>query len=143
MTVFVDSNVLVYAETAGPYRQPCLALRRAIGERRLEGITSVMVIEEVWHLERRRRLGLPDGYASDVASVFEELLPVTPDALQIAFALDAPPTLGPADRLHAATCQAHGIDTIVTADADFDGVGGLHRVDPLDERAIDSLVGSG
>lgn len=143
MTAFIDSNVLVYAETTGPYRQPCLALRRAIGERRLDGITSVLVIEEVWHLERRRRLGLPDGYALDVTGVFETLLPVTPEALQVAFALDAPPALGSADRLHVATCQLGGIDAIVTADVDFDGVGGLHRVDPLDGRAIEALLGAG
>jgi predicted nucleic acid-binding protein len=142
LTTFIDSNVLIYAETAGPYRQPCRTLRRALGERRLDGRASVLVIEEVWHLERRRRLGLPGGYASKVASLFEMLLPVTPEALHVALALDAPPTLGSADRLHVATCVISDIDTIVSADVDFDGVGGLGRVDPLDGRAVERLLGT-
>jgi predicted nucleic acid-binding protein len=41
--------------------------------------------------------------------------------------------------VHAATCLVHGIETIVTADAAFEGVRGLHRIDPGDARAIERL----
>ena len=37
------------------------------------------------------------------------------------------------DRIHVATALANDIDTIVSADADFDHVPAIRRVDPLDE----------
>ena len=59
----------------------------------------------------------------------------------LAAALDlAAPGLGAADSVHAATCAVHGIETFVTADAGFDGVGGLPRVDPLDRQALAGLL---
>ncbi|HEX9122045.1 MAG TPA: PIN domain-containing protein [Actinomycetota bacterium] len=65
--------------------------------------------------------------------------PSTDEAFRAALALRAP-RLGPADRLHAATCLTQGIEVIVSADAGFDGVRGLRRVDPLDAKALRRLL---
>jgi len=49
--------------------------------------------------------------------------------------------LGANDRMHAATCITHGIERVVSADADFDALGRrLPRVDPLDSRALKRLL---
>jgi predicted nucleic acid-binding protein len=48
--------------------------------------------------------------------------------------------LGSNDRIHLATALANGIDTIVSADSDFDHVRAIRRVDPLDDRAIARLL---
>jgi len=139
---FVDTNVLVYAEHEDDaVAAPARALRRALAAHRLDATTSVLVVEELWHLERRHRPELAEGYAADTAELFGHLLPVTEDTLQRAFALRLPPSLGAADRVHVASCAEHGIDTIVTADVAFDdAVPGLSRVDPLDHRAVDRLL---
>jgi len=42
--------------------------------------------------------------------------------------------------VHAATCAEHGIGTILTADADFDGAAGLACVDTLDEDRVAALL---
>jgi len=39
-----------------------------------------------------------------------------------------------------ATWTLSGIDTIVTAAADFDGMRGIRRIDPLDQRALRRLL---
>ncbi|MDQ3147474.1 MAG: type II toxin-antitoxin system VapC family toxin [Actinomycetota bacterium] len=142
MRAFVDTNVLVYAEHEDDtMAEPARALRRAIAAHRLDATTSVLVIEELWHVELRRRPELPQGYAADTAELFGELLPVTNGTLRRAFELRLPYSLGAADRVHVASCAEHGIDTIVTADVAFDdAVPGLSRVDPLDHRAVDRLL---
>jgi hypothetical protein len=68
------------------------------------------------------------------------LLPVTDDAFQYTLNLAAP-GVGAHDRLHAGTCSAHGIVVICSADAGFDGVPGLRRVDPLDAPGLRRMLG--
>lgn len=141
VVVFVDTNVIVYGATSAdaPLIVSCKAIVRAIGAGRIEARTSVGVIEEVWHLELRGRPGGLDGTAAQAYALFTPLLPVT-DA-QVLAALSSPtPGLGANDRLHAATCAAHGIGTILSADAAFDAAPGLRRVDPRDGGAVGELV---
>lgn len=142
MTFFVDANVIVYAATEGEYRGPCLDVLDAIARGRADGRTSPAVLEEVWYVERSGRAGPLDGLAAHAYTVFTPLLPVTDDAFRLALALRAP-QLGPADRVHAGTCLAYGVDVVVSADVAFDGLRGLRRVDPLDRRALDRLLSAG
>lgn len=46
-----------------------------------------------------------------------------------------------ADAASAATALNRGIDKILSADRDFDGIPGLERIDPSDERAVEALLG--
>ena len=135
MTFFVDANVILYAATESEYRGPCLEVLEAVAAGDADGRSSAAVLEEVWYVERSGRAGSLDGLAEHAYVVFRPLLPVSDEAFRLALSLRAP-NLGPADRLHAGTCMAHGIDVVVSADAGFDGVRGLRRVDPLDARAV-------
>jgi predicted nucleic acid-binding protein len=72
-------------------------------------------------------------------TLLSPLLPVTDDAFRRALALGAP-GLGTNERLHAGTCEAHGIEAIVSADAAFDAFAALRRVDPLDAVATAALL---
>jgi predicted nucleic acid-binding protein len=49
-------------------------------------------------------------------------------------------SLGTNDRVHAATCISNDIRTIVSVDAGFDGLRGLQRVDPADERSLGEVL---
>ncbi|TAN31687.1 PIN domain-containing protein [bacterium] len=141
MTFFVDANILVYSASAGRYRSPCLEILRAIAVGGADGKTSPAVMEEMWFLELSAKAGDLRGLTRRSYTVLAPLLPVTDEIFLAALSLRAP-NLGANDRIHAATCLNNGIRTIVSADSGFDGIAGLRRVDPLDERAWKSLIAS-
>jgi predicted nucleic acid-binding protein len=95
----------------------------------------------VWHFEVKGPVPGLAGLAGRAYELMAPLLPVDDEAFRISLTYDAVDRLQTADRLHAGTCLAHGIDTIVTADRGFDGVRGLRRVDPLDRRALARVLG--
>ena len=142
MSVLVDANVLVYAVSEGPYREPCDAVLGAVADGTLEAATSVAVLEELWHLELSGRVPGLEGQTARSRILFDELLAVGPRTFDLALALSAPAALGANDRLHVATCLEHGITTILTADRGFDAIESIVRVDPLDGDLLARLGAS-
>jgi len=140
MTFFVDTNVVVYAATDGPYREPCLRVLEATA-RGAEARTSTAVLEEAWHVELSGRARDLTGLAANAYTVFTPLLAVTDDVVDAALRLRAA-GIGANDRIHVATCALNGIDVIVSADTGFDSVRGIRRIDPLDARALKRLLDS-
>lgn len=138
MTFFIDANVVIYAAVECEQRDACAEVLSAVAAG-ADGRASVTVLEEIWHLELSGRLGRLEGVAERAYRLFAPLLPVDDEAFARALAVDVP-TLGANDRLHVASCLAHGIGTIVTADRGFDGVRGIRRVDPLDAAARRRLL---
>ena len=60
-----------------------------------------------------------------------ELLPVARGDLLMACLLSENiPTLSTRDAVHLATMKTNAIDTIITADRNFDGLDGIKRIDP-------------
>lgn len=139
MTFLIDANVLVYSAVESEYRAACLEILEAVARHAAEGVTSTAVLEEVWHIELSGRAGELEGLAQRSYALFTPLLPVTDEVVRRALALVAP-RLGANDRIHAATALANGIDTVVSADAGFDVVPGIRRVDPLDGVARAQLL---
>lgn len=139
-SVFLDSNVVVYANGDPETRagRLCRSILAAIIEGQLEARTSVAVIEEIWHLELRRRPALTVGIARDTYQLLSPVLAVTEEIVGRAFDLDM--RGGSNDHVHAATCLTYGIDTIISADNDFDGVAGLQRIDPADSASVNALL---
>lgn len=142
MTFFVDANVLIYSAAPSPWRAACLALLEAVADGRADGRTSTACLEEVWCLETTGRVAGLDGLTARAYTVLTPLLAVTDDAFRRALHMKAA-GVGTNDRLHAATCLALGIETIVSADAAFDSVTGLRRVDPRDEDQVEALLSPG
>jgi predicted nucleic acid-binding protein len=139
VTFLVDANVIVYAAIASKYRDSCLEILEAVAAGDADGRVSTAVVEEVWHLELSGRVGSVRGLAQRAYRVFTPLLPVTDDIVARALQLEGT-RLGANDRIHVATALANGIDTIVSADADFDRFRAIRRVDPLDDRARSRLL---
>jgi predicted nucleic acid-binding protein len=140
MTWFVDTNVLVYALTNGPRREPCLQLLRAIAAGEVRATTSTLVIEELWHLESR--LSLAPGSARAAVELFPELVSVGEWAILSAMDDAGSTGLGTADRVHAATCRSERLVGIISADRAFDSVAGLSRIEP-DSAGIAALLVAG
>jgi predicted nucleic acid-binding protein len=131
---FVDANVVVYSAVACPHQQACREILRAVANGTAEGGMSTAALEEVWHLELSGRIGQVAGLTRNAYGIFAPLLPVTDSAFLHALGLSGA-QIGPNDRLHVGTCSVHGIGVICSADAGFDSVPGLRRVDPLDQEA--------
>lgn len=140
MIAFIDAAVIAYTRYDAPQRPACTEIMSWVADGRLVATTSVLVIEEVWHLEYRGRPPLPKGTASAARELFPVLLSVTPEHLRAAMETESP-GLGTAGRLHAAVAIDAGCEVIVTTDRAFDELDGLRRVDPLDTDAINALVG--
>lgn len=139
MSFFVDANVLVYSVTKGPARPSCLQILEAIARGRAGGRTSTACLEEVWHLEFDGRAGNLDGLTQHAFAILTPLLPVTDAVFAKALSMQAP-WLGTNDRLHVATSIENGISIICSADAAFDQVAGIRRVDPFDPKAVEQLL---
>jgi predicted nucleic acid-binding protein len=129
----IDTNVLIYAAGA-PHanKQPSVALLARIAAGEEEATLDAESLQEILH--RYRAIGRwSDGRrVFDLAlAVFPDVLPVTTDVLQRARALmDRYPWLMARDAVHAGVALANGITTIVTFDADFDGLAELSRESP-------------
>jgi predicted nucleic acid-binding protein len=137
---FVDTNIVIYATTRSHYRDACAHVLDAVTRGQVEGRTSVAVLEEIWHLELRGVIGTLTGLTADTRTLFAPVLAVTDEIFGRALALAAPGNVGANDRVHAATCLVMDIPVIVSADAGFDEVPGVRRVDPLDEESLRTLL---
>lgn len=138
----MDTNIAIYATSRSRYRDSCAQVLEAVSLGQADGRTSVAVLEEIWHLELRGSLGDLTGLTADVRALFAPVLAVTDDIFGRALALEVPAHIGANDRVHAATCLVMDIPVILSADAGFDEIGGIRRVDPLDEKALEQLLGS-
>lgn len=142
---FLDANIFLYAlGREHPYRGPCRRVLRALRERTLAGETSVEVVQEVIHVVRRRgtsgatvaQIGRDVMRACDKLHAFERR------DLDVALELIGEGgDLTVRDAVHAAVCLNRDLDVIVSADPHFDAVPRLQRIDPLDDAALQRLIG--
>jgi predicted nucleic acid-binding protein len=143
LTFFVDANVVIYSAVASEYRESCLEILDAISRGQAEGKTSTAALEEVWYVERSGRAGNLYGLTARAYTLFTPLLPVTDEAFRLALAVTEASVLGSNDRIHVGTCWAHGVASIVSADAGFDRVRDVRRIDPLDRGGLQELIAPG
>jgi len=131
--IFLDTNVFLYA--AGrphPEHAACVAVLQRVAAGSLDATSSTEVVQEILHvLSRRGRREQALMLARGLIALFPDLLSVTRgDVSSACILLDQYPRLSARDALHASTMLRNGIDTIVSADADFDSVDGIRRVTP-------------
>jgi uncharacterized protein len=141
----LDTNVILYAIGGPhPYSRPCRHIVTLAGEGRLRLEAPVDLVQEVLH-HRTRRIGDRSQAATDAlaAATLCQLHAVEPqDAREAAKLFADSPTLSARDAIFAAIAARHGLDTIISADTDFDGHTQLRRIDPTDTAAIATLTQS-
>lgn len=127
---FLDANVFLFARLdEGPRGDAARSLLRGIDGGSPAASTAVVLNEVLWNLrkplgrdaalQRSRQLSVMPGLV---------ILPVGEREWSRALGLLADhPHLKPNDALHAAAALEAGIETIVSTDADFDGLPNLHR----------------
>lgn len=143
--VLVDTNVILYA-IGGPhaYAEPCRRIVVLAGEGRVGMEAPVDLVQEVLH-HRARRLGDRRQAAVEAMAVANlcRLHAVEPQDASDAAELFASSTrLSARDAVFAAVAVRHGLETILSADGDFDGLSGLRRLDPADPMSVTELIGA-
>ena len=128
--IFVDSNIPMYLVGAPhPHKADAQRLlERCVSEgRRL--VTDVEVLQEILH--RYTAIRRPDAIqpAFDaLLSVVEEVVPVTErDAIRAKEIVLGSPGRSARDSIHLAVMESHGVETILSFDAGFDGFPGVTR----------------
>lgn len=143
--VLVDTNVILYA-IGGPhaYAEPCRRIVALAGEGRIGMEAPVDLVQEILHHRARRLSDRRQASAEAMAAAtLCRLHAVEPRDASEAAALFASSTrLSARDAVFAAIAKRHGLEAILSADSDFDGLPGLRRLDPADLTAVTELTGS-
>lgn len=139
-----DTSIFVYAlGIEHPYRQRCRRILERAGAGELRGEASTNLLQELIHqrLRRTRERALAAEAARMAARVCK-LHPLEPDDVRRGVDLfESHPELDARDAVFAALALNRGIDAILATDRAFEGIAGLERIDPADERAVDTLAG--
>lgn len=132
--VFVDTNIPMYwggAESV--YKEPCGHILGAIAREELYGVTSAEVFQEIlyrfWYIK-----DMDNGWRifDHFKTIISEILTVTSWDVHLARSFSEKYPFSPRDILHLAVMSNNDIDTIISADKDFDHVDTIQRIDPLD-----------
>ncbi len=131
--IFVDANVPMYAHGAPhPYRQPCQVSLHHIVAHDIFAVTSSEVVQEIVH--RYLSLKRPEQavqVASDFMVVVPTVLPITQaDIVHVLELVPRYPALPARDLLHLAVMLNNDVRQILSADAHFDQVEEIQRLDP-------------
>jgi predicted nucleic acid-binding protein len=131
--IVLDTTILVYATGDGhPLRTDSLRLLEAIADGRVEGTTTVEVIQEFVHVRARRQGRVEAAKAArSFADLLAPLLVVHAATVDAALRIFARSTsLGAFDAFLAAAAIASGADALVSADSAFSSVSRLAHVVP-------------
>ena len=131
---FLDANVPIYA-AGRPHRlkEPSSQVLMLAAQSPASFVTDAEVLQELLHRYLALRLW---AQGKEVFHCFAELMrervePVQgADVEQAARLADEYPELGARDLLHAAVMRRLGVRRLVSADAGFDRLSGLERLDP-------------
>lgn len=131
--VFIDTNVPMYAAGANhPLVEPARRVIEAAASARIDAVTDVEVFQEILyryaHIRQQEKgFAIFDHF---LRVMMGRVLPVSDHDARAARELaERYPGLGPRDLIHLAVMARHGIEEIVTADAGFDAVGEVRRID--------------
>ena len=146
--VFIDANVPIYAAGGDhPYKEPCSrVLRMAAADPQLF-VTDSEVLQELMHrylASGRWALGraVLHAFAEVMDGRVEPVL--AEDILSASRLADRHVDVSARDLVHAAVMLRLGANRIISADADFDQLTGIDRLDPahVDEWGS-SVLGDG
>jgi len=142
--ILLDTTVLVYAKGQDhPLRDPCREPIEAVADRRIEGTTTVEVIQEFIHVRARRRDRFDAAsLGRDYAELLSPLLRPTIDELNAGLALfERTESVGAFDAVLAVCAARTGLSAVISADSGFNGVPEITHIVP-DRAALSLLLAS-
>jgi len=133
--VFIDANIPIYAAgRAHPLKAPCARVLILAAEHPRAFATDAEVLQELVHrYVASARWALGHEVLWNFAEVMRDRIePVAAtDILEAAKLADHHPGISARDLVHAAVMRRLGADHIISADADFDRLPDITRLDPL------------
>lgn len=130
--VYIDSNIFFYARIMDKsYGESCSSILRSISAGKINASISTLVPIEVVNALRKYRLNR--SVAAEVRAIMSLPIEIHPvEASDVTDAVEVHEESGgsPYDCVHVAIMKRHDMNVIVSADRDFDRIGGLRRVDP-------------
>ena len=132
--IYIDTNIFVYAiQKHLEYGKACSKILDDINNEKLEATSSVLVLSEfISVLVRLRKIDQGISIKESLEAVLS--LPITWFDMDI-FTLEKASTynfnISGMDYIHLATMEINSIVKIISADADFDKVEIVKRIDPL------------
>ena len=136
-TAFLDTNVPLYAAGAPhSHREPCIEVLRLAADYPRNFVTNAEVLQELLHRYRARQqwssIGRP-VFARFVALMLGRIEPIYADDARFAAELaDGGFRASARDLIHVAVMRRLGVERVVSADREFDGIRGVIRLDPVD-----------
>lgn len=134
---FLDANIPIYAAgSPHPLKQPCLQILQLVAEHPGAFLTDAEVLQEVLHRYVALRMWPQPGMP-----VFERFALLMRDRVEHIRAADVEeaaslaskhPQLSARDLVHVAVMERLAVTHIVSADAGFDQLAGIERLDPAD-----------
>ena len=131
---FIDANVPIYAAgRSHPLKEPCIQILWLAAEHPQAVVTDAEVLQELLHRYLALRLW-PKG--REVFQRFKVLMQGRVEAIQAADVqcaaglADSHEELGGRDLLHSAVMQRLSVRRIISADAGFDRLPEVERLDP-------------
>lgn len=132
---FLDANIPIYATgRPHPLREPCLRVLELVAQQPDAFLTDAEVLQELLHRYLALRMwpepGRPalDSFADLTRERVEPVYAV--DVEEAADLAIGHPRLSARDLVHLAVMKRLGVTQIVTADAGFDRVPDVERLDP-------------
>ena len=135
MTLFLDTNIFIYAfGDESVYREPCRQILESVARGDTPAVTSTEVVQDVAYRYLKRGEAARAVEAIDgVLATVEAVLPVDIAVVRrFRHLVQEHPRAGGRDLIHVAVMMNAGIDTIASADRDFDRFPRIKRTDPLD-----------
>jgi uncharacterized protein len=120
-----------------PLRAPSIRFLDQVADGSIQAITSVEVVQEVFHRYLSlRRPDLARIVAKDAQDMFAPVVPITHALMRrIPDLVDKYPRLQARDLVHVATCIHEGVTEIISPDKAFDQVSEVRRIDPTEFAA--------
>ena len=135
-TAFLDTNVPIYAAGAAhPQKRPCIEVLDLASDHPRNFVTSVEVLQELLHRFSTPRRWPAGRYtlARFVALMRGRTEPVYAEDVDFAIELaDRAIRASARDLIHVAVMRRLGVERVVSADREFDGIPGVIRLDPVD-----------
>ncbi len=131
---FIDANVPVYAAgRENPNKEPCARVLMMAAEHPRSFVTDAEVLQELMHRYLASgRWALGREVLRSFAEVMHDRIELVHERdIHLAARLaDNHPGISARDLVHTAVMRRLGVDRIISADADFDRLPGVIRLDP-------------
>jgi|SRR3989344_1187001 len=130
MTVYIDTNVFVYAiSNRAELGERARAILRQVEDSKIDAATSCMTFSEIVHVlikisDRKTAVAAGEGFLALNNLNIEGMNKTT---CRIALETINQSAIRPQDALHYATMKEAGITEIITEDSDFDKIKGIRK----------------